>query len=146
MTRGTMPEVSLSRLPYVDGVLTATAGGWDPADPAKSRLDAAVWTTSIETPVEGFAKEPGFTYDRRWLISEYIFDNRFASILGSTPRAQNREGKPVPVSSASPCARWRTSAEVHTPIPGRARRTRSASPSSVGIVRSRDRSRGASPR
>jgi Protein of unknown function (DUF1588)/Protein of unknown function (DUF1592)/Protein of unknown function (DUF1585)/Cytochrome C oxidase, cbb3-type, subunit III len=33
-----------------------------------------------------YSTQPGFTYDRRWLISEYIFDNRFATILGiSTP-------------------------------------------------------------
>nr|WP_293467410.1 hypothetical protein [Phenylobacterium sp.] len=30
---------------------------WDPADPAKSKLEASVSTASIETPVEGFAQE-----------------------------------------------------------------------------------------
>lgn len=43
---------STFRFGKVDGTLT-----WDPVSPAKSTLTATVWPASIETPVEGFAKE-----------------------------------------------------------------------------------------
>jgi polyisoprenoid-binding protein YceI len=43
---------SVFRFGTVEGALV-----WDPADPAKSKLEASVSTASIETPVEGFAKE-----------------------------------------------------------------------------------------
>ena len=39
---------------------------------------------------------PGFTYDRRWLISEYIFNAKFQRILQSNPKAR-RQGKNVTV-------------------------------------------------
>jgi polyisoprenoid-binding protein YceI len=45
---------SVFRFGKVDGTLV-----WDPADPAKSTLTASVWTASIATPVEGFAKQLG---------------------------------------------------------------------------------------
>ncbi len=35
-----------------------------------------------------FENLPGFTYDRRWLISEYIFDAKFQQVLESTTRAK----------------------------------------------------------
>lgn len=38
----------------------------------------------------------GFTYDRRWLISEYIFNAKFQRILQNNPRAR-RQRKNVPV-------------------------------------------------
>ena len=37
---------------------------------------------------------PGFTYDRRWLISEYIFNAKFQRILENKPRTK-RNGKMV---------------------------------------------------
>lgn len=43
---------SVFRFGKVDGTLV-----WDPARPAASTLEATVWPASIETPVEGFAKE-----------------------------------------------------------------------------------------
>jgi len=43
---------SVFRFGRLDGTLR-----WDPADPARSMLEATVWTASIETPVEGFAKQ-----------------------------------------------------------------------------------------
>ena len=43
---------SVFRFGKVDGTLT-----WNPASPARSTLTATVWPASIETPVEGFAKE-----------------------------------------------------------------------------------------
>lgn len=43
-----------------------------------------------------FADIPGFTKDRRWLISEYIFNAKFQRILDGNTRAR-REGKNVPV-------------------------------------------------
>lgn len=39
-----------------------------------------------------YAHLPGFTYDRRWLISEFIFDARFNRILNHTP-FQTIDGK-----------------------------------------------------
>jgi hypothetical protein len=39
-----------------------------------------------------YADLPGFTYDRRWLISEFIFDARFNRILNHTP-FQTIDGK-----------------------------------------------------
>ena len=43
-----------------------------------------------------FKHLPGFTYDRRWLISEYIFNAKFQRILLNNPR-HRRQGKNVPV-------------------------------------------------
>lgn len=43
-----------------------------------------------------FKDLPGFTYDRRWLISEYIFDAKFQRILLNNTTAR-RLGKNVPV-------------------------------------------------
>lgn len=45
---------SVFRFGKVEGALV-----WNPAAPAKSRLEATVRTASIETPVEGFAKQLG---------------------------------------------------------------------------------------
>lgn len=39
---------------------------------------------------------PGYTYDRRWLISEYIFNAKFQRILQNNTRAK-RNGQNVPV-------------------------------------------------
>jgi hypothetical protein len=39
---------------------------------------------------------PGFTYDRRWLISEYLFNAKFQRMLQNETRAKHR-GKTVPV-------------------------------------------------
>ena len=39
---------------------------------------------------------PGFTYDRRWLISEYIFDAKFQRILQERATTK-RQGKNVPI-------------------------------------------------
>ncbi|MFT5469552.1 MAG: hypothetical protein ACI8UO_004673 [Verrucomicrobiales bacterium] len=39
-----------------------------------------------------YAKLPGFTFDRRWLISEFIFDARFNRLLNHTP-FQTIDGK-----------------------------------------------------
>ncbi len=44
----------------------------------------------------GFKDLPGFTYDRRWLISEYIFIAKFQRMLKSRSTAR-RKGKNVPV-------------------------------------------------
>jgi polyisoprenoid-binding protein YceI len=43
---------SVFRFGKVDGTLV-----WNPSDPAQSKLEATVGTASIETPVEGFAKQ-----------------------------------------------------------------------------------------
>ncbi len=43
-----------------------------------------------------FKDLPGFTYDRRWLISEYIFNAKFQRMLLGNARAR-REGKTVSV-------------------------------------------------
>ncbi|MFT5130792.1 MAG: hypothetical protein ACI8W8_004423, partial [Rhodothermales bacterium] len=43
-----------------------------------------------------YADTPGFTYDRRWLISEYIFSDRFNRMLRSEGSAKHK-GKKVPV-------------------------------------------------
>ena len=43
-----------------------------------------------------FKDVPGFTYDRRWLISEYIFNAKLQRILQNNARAR-RHGKPVSV-------------------------------------------------
>lgn len=43
-----------------------------------------------------YAHLPGFTYDRRWLISEYIFDAKFQRLLQDRSTAR-RQGKNVPV-------------------------------------------------
>lgn len=43
---------SVFRFGKLDGTLV-----WNPADLARSKLEATVWTASIETPVEGFAKQ-----------------------------------------------------------------------------------------
>lgn len=45
---------SVFRFGKVDGALV-----WNPADPVAAKLEATVWTASIETPVEGFAKALG---------------------------------------------------------------------------------------
>ncbi|MCA9178885.1 MAG: DUF1592 domain-containing protein, partial [Planctomycetales bacterium] len=37
-----------------------------------------------------FKELPGFTYDRRWLISEYIFDAKFQRMLQGNARAKRR--------------------------------------------------------
>ena len=42
---------------------------------------------------------PGFTHDRRWLISEYIFNAKFQRILENTPRARHM-GKMVSVQGS----------------------------------------------
>jgi len=43
-----------------------------------------------------YADLPGFTYDRRWLISEFIFNAKFQRILENAPKARRR-GQNVPV-------------------------------------------------
>ncbi|MEX2216923.1 MAG: DUF1588 domain-containing protein [Phycisphaeraceae bacterium] len=43
---------------------------------------------------------PGFTYDRRWLISEYIFNAKFQRLLGQDARAKYN-GRMVPVFGSS---------------------------------------------
>lgn len=43
-----------------------------------------------------FRDLPGFTYDRRWLISEYIFNAKFQRLLENTTRA-TRHGKAITV-------------------------------------------------
>jgi hypothetical protein len=43
-----------------------------------------------------YARLPGFTYDRRWLISEYIFNASFQRLLGNVSRAK-RNGMVVTV-------------------------------------------------
>ncbi len=43
-----------------------------------------------------FKNLPGFTYDRQWLISEFIFNAKFQRILQGNTRA-NRKGQKVPV-------------------------------------------------
>jgi hypothetical protein len=46
------------------------------------------------------ADKPGYTYDRRWLISEYIFNEKFNRILQLKP-SRKINGKNVPVQGES---------------------------------------------
>ncbi|MFT5469550.1 MAG: hypothetical protein ACI8UO_004671 [Verrucomicrobiales bacterium] len=47
-----------------------------------------------------YAKLPGFTYDRRWLISEFIFNAKFQRILENSTRAK-RNGQMLSVFGGS---------------------------------------------
>jgi len=46
-----------------------------------------------------YKDEPGFTYDRRWLISEYIFNAKFQRILENAPTARKQNKRVSVVGS-----------------------------------------------
>ena len=46
-----------------------------------------------------YKDEPGFTYDRRWLISEYIFNTKFQRILENQTTAKNKNKRVSVVGS-----------------------------------------------
>lgn len=64
------------------------------------RPDAGNYVDHDELFSGEHADKPGFTYDRRWLISEYIFNEKFNRILRHTPR-RDIDGKRYDVQGDS---------------------------------------------